>query len=67
MRKLKNNSCWVKFNDMDLIGFPVRVVVGARALAEGNVEISLRRDGEKQLVPVGELAGRVMQMLDALR
>lgn len=55
----------VKFKDADLIGFPVRVVVGARSLAEGNVELSLRRDRQKQMVPVGESAAKVMELLDA--
>ncbi|OHB54504.1 MAG: hypothetical protein A2173_05800 [Planctomycetes bacterium RBG_13_44_8b] len=32
----------VKFKDADLIGIPVRVTVGQKSLAEGNVEIKLR-------------------------
>ena len=40
----------VKFKDADLIGFPVRVVVGARGLKEGKVEVSLRSDRERHLV-----------------
>jgi len=54
----------VKFKDADLIGFPVRAVVGARSLAEGKVEVSLRRDREKQLVPVAEAAAKVEALLD---
>ena len=34
----------VKFKDADLIGFPIRVNVGGRALKEGKVEIVKRRD-----------------------
>lgn len=34
----------VKFKDMDLIGFPVRVVVGGKGLAKGVVEVSARRE-----------------------
>ena len=34
----------VKFKDADLLGIPVKVVVG-KSLAEGTVEVSLRRDG----------------------
>jgi prolyl-tRNA synthetase len=34
----------VKFKDADLIGFPIRVNVGGRALKEGNVEVVARRD-----------------------
>ena len=36
----------VKFKDADLIGFPVRVVVGAKGLANGGVEVK-RRDEDK--------------------
>ena len=36
----------VKFKDADLIGFPVRVVVGSKGLASGGVEIK-RRDEDK--------------------
>ena len=57
----------VKFNDMDLIGFPVRVVVGKKGLAEGQVELSLRRDGEKRMVPVADAVSAVQSLLDELR
>ncbi|MEA2563352.1 MAG: prolyl-tRNA synthetase [Acidobacteriota bacterium] len=53
----------VKFKDADLVGFPVRVVVGAKSLADGKVEVSLRRDRQKQLVPVVEAVSRVMELL----
>ncbi len=55
----------VKFKDADLIGFPLRVVVGARSLADGMVELSLRSDRQKTMVPVAEAAGRVMELLAA--
>ncbi len=57
----------VKFNDMDLIGFPVRVVVGQRALAEGNVELSLRRDGERRSVPRDVIVAELQTVLAGLR
>ena len=56
----------VKFNDMDLIGFPVRVVVGKRGLAEGTVEISLRKDGEKMMVPIADAIDEVKKLLEEL-
>ena len=34
----------VKFKDADLVGFPVRVVIGGKALAKGVVEVSTRRE-----------------------
>jgi prolyl-tRNA synthetase len=39
----------VKFKDADLIGFPLRVGVGAKSLANGQVEWSWRKDRAKQL------------------
>ena len=57
----------VKFNDMDLIGFPVRIVVGKRGLDNGEVELSLRRDGERRSTPVGDLVPAVEALLDDLR
>lgn len=43
-------SAGVKFADSELMGIPVRVVVSPRSLAEGNVEISFRKSGEKIMV-----------------
>jgi prolyl-tRNA synthetase len=34
----------VKFKDIDLVGFPVRVVVGGKGLARGVIEVSTRRE-----------------------
>jgi prolyl-tRNA synthetase len=53
----------VKFKDADLIGIPVRVAVGAKGLAEGQVEVSLRRDREKILVPVADTVAKVAELL----
>jgi prolyl-tRNA synthetase len=53
----------VKFKDADLIGIPVRVAVGAKSLAAGNVELSLRRDREKILVPAGDAVAKVAELL----
>ncbi len=49
----------VKFKDADLIGVPLRVTIGAKALAGGNVELKPRseRDPKKaELVPVADAA-----------
>lgn len=45
----------VKFKDADLIGYPVRITVGVKALARGNVEVRLRQSGEMQEVAVSEV------------
>ncbi len=53
----------VKFNDADLIGLPIRLVVGAKSLAEGKVELSLRRDKERVLLSPDEAVARVVEMV----
>lgn len=53
----------VKFNDADLIGFPVRVVIGGKGLAEGVVEIKRRTDEESTKVPLAEAVSRVRELL----
>ncbi|MCJ7653851.1 MAG: His/Gly/Thr/Pro-type tRNA ligase C-terminal domain-containing protein, partial [Dehalococcoidia bacterium] len=39
----------VKFKDADLIGIPVRVTIGKKSVAEGNVEIKLRSESSRCL------------------
>ncbi len=54
----------VKFKDADLIGIPLRVVVGKRSLDEGKVEFSLRRDREKQMIDRGDVVAKLRQLID---
>ncbi|HEV8629330.1 MAG TPA: His/Gly/Thr/Pro-type tRNA ligase C-terminal domain-containing protein, partial [Thermoanaerobaculia bacterium] len=53
----------VKFKDADLIGIPLRLVVGAKSLADGKVELSRRRDRERQLVEPAVAVERLMKLL----
>ncbi len=53
----------VKFNDADLVGYPVRVTVGSKGLANGEVELYLRRDGETVLVPLDDVVDVVKARL----
>ncbi|ORJ63115.1 proline--tRNA ligase [Geothermobacter hydrogeniphilus] len=48
-----------KFKDADLIGIPLRVTVGSRGLKDGNLELQVRRGGERSMVPLAEVASRV--------
>ena len=52
-----------KFKDSELVGFPVRLVVGARSLKEGNVEFALRAGGEREAIPVSDVVARVKAAL----
>jgi len=42
----------VKFNDADLIGFPVRINVGDRGLKEGKVELKKRTAADAEMVSI---------------
>ncbi len=53
----------VKFKDADLVGIPLRLIVGQKALAEGQVELSTRRDREKILVPAASAVAKVCALL----
>jgi prolyl-tRNA synthetase len=45
----------VKFKDCDLLGVPLRVVIGPKTLAVGQAEVRHRRSGETVMVPLIEL------------
>ncbi len=51
----------VKFKDADLIGVPLRVVPGPRALAKGNVELFVRASGETREVPRDRIVAELRQ------
>ncbi len=52
----------VKFKDADLLGFPIRVNVGGRALKDGNVEIVTRRDKKVRVVPRAQAVEAVAEV-----
>jgi prolyl-tRNA synthetase len=62
----REESPGVKFNDADLIGLPLRLTVGERALKRGGVELKRRDSADIALVPPEEAVARVQQELAAL-
>ena len=57
----------VKFKDADLIGFPLRIAVGAKSLANGQIEWSFRRDRAKQLGDPQSVVQRVIEEVKKAR
>jgi prolyl-tRNA synthetase len=51
----RDDRAGVKFNDADLIGAPFQVVVGDKGLADGVVEVKVRRTGIKTRITPTEL------------
>jgi len=62
----RDPSAGVKFKDAELIGNPIIVVVG-KALANGNVEVRVRKSGEKSEVAVGEAVSAITALLAAIK
>ena len=52
----------VKFKDADLVGFPIRVAIGEKSLANGEVEIK-PRGGAVTLAKVADAVERVLALL----
>jgi prolyl-tRNA synthetase len=57
----------VKFKDADLIGIPIRVTVGRKSVAEGNVELKQRSESESQNVPVDKAKDKVIELVNSLK
>lgn len=56
----KGVSAGEKFNDSDLIGIPLRVIVSKKTLAEGKFEIKHRASGESEWVTREDLLARFL-------
>ena len=56
----------VKFNDADLIGFPVRVVLGKGFLKGGELELQVGADGERSQTPPEDIVAAVSRQLEEL-
>ena len=57
----------VKFKDADLIGIPVRVTVGAKSVAECNVEIKLRSQSESRKVSIEQAPAKISELVNTLK
>jgi len=56
----------VKFKDAELLGLPLQVVIGDRGLKDGVVEFGVR-GGERESVPLGEVAAKVVALAESIR
>ncbi|EGQ4364934.1 proline--tRNA ligase [Staphylococcus pseudintermedius] len=61
----RNERAGVKFNDADLIGIPVRIVVGKNA-SEGIVEVKRRDTGDSEDVHVNDLVTHLEKLYEQI-
>lgn len=55
----RDTSAGEKFADADLLGFPYRVTISPKTLAENSAELKLRNEKDSKLVPLTELAANL--------
>src|SRR5690606_18644841 len=53
----------VKFKDADLIGIPLRVVIGGKGLQAGVIEVKPRASKEVQKIAVAEAASKLAELV----
>jgi len=59
----RNERAGLKFKDADLIGIPLRVVIGDKGLKDGIVEIKERKSGEVTKVSLASATESILQMI----
>ncbi|GCL68303.1 proline--tRNA ligase [Veillonella tobetsuensis] len=62
----RKDRAGVKFKDADLIGYPLRITVSKNTLESNEVEIRIRKTGEAINCPIGEVSGKVQELLSQL-
>jgi prolyl-tRNA synthetase len=60
----RDERAGVKFNDADLIGCPLRLTVGEKALKEGMVELKPRQEKDNQLISIEKTAESITSFLN---
>ena len=62
----RDERAGVKFNDAELIGIPLRAVVGKKTLAQGKIEVVCRATGESAEVDIAEAAGFIVEKINEM-
>ncbi len=56
----------IKFKDADLIGIPLRVTVGRKAVQDSSIDIKWRKTGEQVQIVISDAASKVLEALPKL-
>ncbi len=62
----RDERAGVKFKDADLIGIPMRVTIGPKNLALGNVEVKIRRSGEVIVLSIEDVKKSILSAISQL-
>ena len=58
----RDDRAGVKFNDADLIGAPFQIVIGDKGLADGVVELKVRRSGVKSRIAPSDAVAHLLRL-----
>jgi prolyl-tRNA synthetase len=56
----------IKFNDADLVGIPLQVIVGLRGIQTDEIEIKFRADSKRINVPIANATAIILEKVKAL-
>ena len=59
----RDHRAGFKFKDADLVGVPLRVVIGERGLKQGKLEIKWRWDADPELIPVDAAVEKIAELV----
>ena len=62
-----NVQAGVKFNDADLLGMPVQIIVGDRKLKDKKIEIKIRKTGERSDLKLDNLISGIDELISKLK
>ncbi len=54
----------VKFKDADLIGIPIRITIGPKGLANGEVEVKFRQTGAEERWPLDQVVAKAVSLVE---
>jgi prolyl-tRNA synthetase len=60
----RDERAGVKFNDADLIGIPLRAIIGKKALSEGKIEVKIRKSGEVIILETDEVVDFIFRYIN---
>ena len=62
----RDERAGVKFKDADLIGYPLKITLGPKAISENLIEVKVRRSGEVIYFPADQYTAKIKALLETL-
>ena len=63
----REESAGVKFNDADLIGIPIQIIISNKTIANGNAEIKLRQTNERLYISLGNIVEELKEIYSHIK